>query len=300
MFVYYSDVHTFPLPEGHRFPADKYHQLRIQLLKRQILNPEQLLPAGAADDQDLLLVHTPDYLDRIKRGTLSEKEIRRMGLPWSPELVERSRRSVGGTIAACHSALQNGRAANLGGGTHHAHPDFGSGFCVFNDTAIAARVVQRGQLTSRILILDCDVHQGDGTAVIFRKDPTVFTFSIHCESNFPFRKESGDLDIPLAKGVGDDEYLEAIDSGITRALSAAQAELVVFIAGADPYEDDRYGHLKLSKTGLAERDRLVYSACQDAGLPVATVLGGGYARDLIDVVDINCQTLRLAQEIGKG
>jgi acetoin utilization deacetylase AcuC-like enzyme len=297
MAVYHSDSFTFPLPEGHRFPANKYPQLRLQLLERKILNPEQLFLAEAAQEKDLLLVHTGGYLERLKLGTLSEKEIRRMGLPWSPELVERSRRSVGGTIAACFSALENGHAANLGGGTHHAHPDFGSGFCVFNDTAVAARVVQHQQLASQILILDCDVHQGDGTAAIFRHDPSVFTFSIHCENNFPFRKEAGDLDIPLMKGVGDQGYLAALNSGVKQALSAFPAELVIYIAGADPFEDDRYGQLKLSKPGLAERDRLVYSKCSRAGLPVATVLGGGYARILSDVVDINCQTLQLAQEI---
>jgi acetoin utilization deacetylase AcuC-like enzyme len=300
MRVFYADDFTFPLPEGHRFPAGKYPLLRQRLLEREILKPDQLAPAPAANDQQILLAHTDEYLDRLKKGTLSEKEIRRVGLPWSPELVERSRRSAGGTIAACRAAHNNGRSANLGGGTHHAHPGFGSGFCVFNDVAIAARVLQQERLASRILILDCDVHQGDGTAYIFQKDPTVFTFSIHCESNFPFRKVRSDLDIPLSKGAGDDEYLQGLEMGLAQALLTFEAELIIYIAGADPYEGDRYGHLKLSLSGLADRDRLVYATCNQQGLCVATVLGGGYANDLGVVVDIHCQTLRLAQKPGPG
>lgn len=300
MRVFYADDFTFPLPEGHRFPAGKYPLLRQRLLEREILKPDQLAPAPAANDQQILLAHTDEYLDRLKKGTLSEKEIRRVGLPWSPELVERSRRSAGGTIAACRAARNDGRSANLGGGTHHAHPGFGSGFCVFNDAAIAARVLQQERLVSRILILDCDVHQGDGTAYIFQRDPTVFTFSIHCESNFPFRKVRSDLDIPLSRGAGDDEYLQALETGLAQALLRFEAELIIYIAGADPYEGDRYGHLKLSPSGLADRDRLVYATCSQEGLCVATVLGGGYANDLGVVVDIHCQTLRLAQEPGPG
>lgn len=300
MQLFYSDTFSFPLPEGHRFPADKYSQLRQLLLEKAIVKAEQLHVPPAAEDQELLLVHGSDYLKRLAAGALAEKEIRRIGLPWSPELVERSRRSVGGTIAACRAALESGLSANLGGGTHHAHPNFGSGFCIFNDVAVSARVLQREQSARRILILDCDVHQGDGTAVIFRGDSSVFTFSIHCHNNFPFRKAESDLDLPLPRGVGDEEYLSALEIGLSEALHAFRADLVIYIAGGDPFTADRYGQLKLSKAGLSERDRMVYEKCQTHGLPVAIVLGGGYARNPKDVLDIHCQTISLAQDLLTG
>jgi acetoin utilization deacetylase AcuC-like enzyme len=230
-------------------------------------------------------------------GTLSEKEARRIGFPWSPQLLERSRRSAGGTIAACRSALQDGLSAYLGGGTHHAYPDHGEGYCVFNDVAVAVRSLQFEGGFRRAVILDCDVHQGNGTAAIFGGDPSVFTFSIHGEKNFPFHKESGDLDIPLPDGCGDEAYLAALQRGVQASLERAQSGLAVYIAGADPFVGDRLGRLALSKAGLAERDRLVLELCRLAGLPVAIVLGGGYARNVEDTVDIHMQTIRLAADI---
>ena len=259
------------------------------------LSNELILSKPASVDQ-LLLAHHPDYIEKVLNGKLTEKETRRIGFPWSLQLVERSRRSVGGTIAACRAALEDGLSANLGGGTHHAYPDHGEGYCVFNDVAIAARAMQAESSARRIVILDCDVHQGNGTAAIFAGDSTVFTFSIHGEKNFPFHKEQSDIDIALPDGSGDEIYLEALHPGIQSAIDLAYADLAVYIAGADPFAGDRLGRLALTKAGLDERDRQVLNACQRAGLPVAIVLGGGYARKIEDIIDIHLQTIRLAVE----
>ena len=296
MKAYYHDHFVLPLPEGHRFPMNKYALLREKLLAEAILSDEELLESDSASDEELLRVHTSQYLEKVKQGTLSEKEIRRLGFPWSPQLVERARRSVGGTLAACREALQNGTAANLAGGTHHAHADYASGYCVFNDAAVAARAMQAEDLARRIAILDCDVHQGDGTAAIFRGDPTVYTFSIHGASNFPFHKQESDLDIALPDHTGDAAYLEALGEGLNRVLDQAAFDLVIYLAGADPYADDRLGRLALSITGLGLRDRLIFDRCRQAGLPVAIVMAGGYARQVEDTVEIQAQTIRIAVE----
>jgi acetoin utilization deacetylase AcuC-like enzyme len=293
MRAFYSDTFHFPLPEGHRFPMAKYSLLRERLLTESVLNDDDLVVPEPASDEQLLLVHDDDYVERVAAGRLSEKEIRRIGFPWSQALVERSRRSVGGTIAACRSALRDGVAANLAGGTHHAHPGAGSGFCVFNDVAVAARVVQKERAARRIVILDCDVHQGDGTAAIFQGDDSVYTFSIHGAGNFPFHKQQSDLDIALPDATGDEAYLTALGSGLERALNEADADLAVYLAGADPYEGDMFGRLKLSKAGLGARDRLVIRRCRDAGLPLAAAMSGGYARAIDDIVDVHLQTLRM-------
>jgi acetoin utilization deacetylase AcuC-like enzyme len=294
--AYYSDTFHFPLPPGHRFPIGKYAGLRQRLLSSGVMSTEDLLVPPPAPDEDLLLVHTPAYLAQVKEGTLSDKEIRRMGLPWSVELVERSRRSVGGTTAACRAALTDGLAANLAGGTHHAYPDHAEGFCVFNDVAVAARVMQRERRAQRILIADCDVHQGNGTAAIFQTDSTVFTFSIHGIKNFPFHKEQGDLDIALADGTADEAYLEALEQGLRRALESCEADLVIYLAGADPFKEDTLGRLGLSKDGLARRDRMVLGACRARSIPVALTMSGGYAKDIHDTVDIHFATIRIAVE----
>ncbi|MFO8036393.1 MAG: histone deacetylase [Anaerolineales bacterium] len=296
MDVYYHDLFTFPLPRGHRFPIQKYAMLRQRLVEEGIIRLEDLhVPAPASDDQ-LLLVHSQEYLHKLKNGGLTEKEIRRLGFPWSLDLVERSRRSVGSTIAACRSALENGLAASLAGGTHHAFPDHGQGFCVLNDVAVAVRVMQKENRAERALIVDCDVHQGNGTAAIFEGDPRVFTFSVHGAKNFPFRKSQSDLDIDLPDGTGDDEYLAALEDGLEKALDEADAEWVIYLAGADPYNGDRLGRLSLTKSGLAQRDRLVLERSRQRGLPVAVVMSGGYGEDVNDTVDIHFQTVRLAVE----
>jgi acetoin utilization deacetylase AcuC-like enzyme len=294
MKVYYSDLFPFPLPEGHRFPIEKYLRLRERILAAGILSEDRLLVPEAATDGQLLLAHTPSYLGRVKAGTLTQKEIREIGFPWSPRLVERSRRSVGGTIGACRSALETGQGANLAGGTHHASAGRGQGFCVFNDSAVAARVMQVEGRVERVLIVDCDVHQGNGTAAIFAGDDSVFTFSIHGAKNFPFRKVPGDLDIGLPDGVSDDAYLQALEEGLDEVFSSGSADLVIYLAGADPYAGDRLGRLALSKAGLLERDRMVYTACQKRGVPVATVMGGGYAQPIDHTVDIHFATIRTA------
>lgn len=296
MKIYYSDHLLVPLPDGHRFPMPKYALLHQQVVARRLPGVE-LLPAEPASDDQLLLVHQPEYVSKVVTGGLSEKELRRIGFPWSPELVIRSRYSVGGTICTCRAALQDGYAVNLAGGTHHAYPDHGEGYCVFNDVAVAARVLQSEQQIRRVLIVDLDVHQGNGTAAIFAGDPSVFTFSVHGAKNFPFHKEQGDLDIALPDGSDDVVFLAAVESGLPRALQRAQAELVIYIAGADPFAGDRLGRLGMTRPGLAQRDRLVFEYCRAYGLPVAVVMGGGYARDVNDVVEIHLQTIRLAAEM---
>jgi acetoin utilization deacetylase AcuC-like enzyme len=294
MKAFYHDHFVFPLPEGHRFPMSKYALLRGKILSEGLLSPEDLIVPEAASDEELLRVHKPDYVNRVATGKLSAKEMRRIGFPWSPQLVERSRRSVGGTIAACRTALREGWAVNLAGGTHHAYPDHGEGYCIFNDIAVAGRAVQAEGGVKRIVILDCDVHQGNGTAAIFKDDPSVFTFSIHGAKNFPFRKETSDLDMALEDGTEDEAYLETLQGGVKRSLELAKADLAIYVSGADPYSGDRLGRLALTKAGLAERDRIVFEACWKAGLPQATVMAGGYARDVHDTVDIHYQTIRTA------
>jgi acetoin utilization deacetylase AcuC-like enzyme len=295
--LFHSDRHRLPLPPGHRFPLPKYTRLHERVLLEPWLRPEDLCAAEAATDEQLSLAHTPEYVGRVARGELSEKELRRIGFPWSPGLVERSRRSVGATLGACRAALEGRVAASLAGGTHHAYPDHGQGFCVFNDAAVGARLMQAEGRVERVVILDCDVHQGNGTAAIFAGDPSVFTFSIHGEKNFPFRKEPSDLDIGLPDGTVDQPYLEALEYGLTQALRLARADLAIYLAGADPFAGDTLGRLALSKDGLLERDRLVFEHCRAAGLPVAITMSGGYAKDVDDIVDIHLGTLRAAREV---
>jgi acetoin utilization deacetylase AcuC-like enzyme len=298
MKIYYSDHFTLPLPDGHRFPLDKYALLRQRVSQAEFAQDGCMLVPEPATQEQLALAHTPEYIQRVFRGELSEKEVRRIGFPWSPELVERSRRSVGGTIAACRAALQDGISANLAGGTHHAYADHGEGYCVFNDCAVAARVMQAEHRLKRVVILDCDVHQGNGTAAIFSNDPSVYTFSIHAAKNFPFHKEPSDLDIALPDSVRDEAYLDALQSGAQRAIQSSQPDLAIYLAGADPFMDDRLGKLALTKQGLAQRDTLIFELCQRSGVPVAVTLSGGYARQVNDTVDIHFQTIRIAACMG--
>jgi acetoin utilization deacetylase AcuC-like enzyme len=223
--------------------------------------------------------------------------MRRIGFPWSERMVERSRRASGGTLGACLAALEDGFAANLAGGTHHALADRGEGYCVLNDSAIAARSVQAEGLVERIVVLDTDVHQGNGTAAILRGDPSVFTFSIHGAKNFPFRKEESDLDVALPDGADDGEFLEALETGLEKALEISRAELAIYLAGADPYDGDRLGRLSVSKEALAERDRLVLESCRKRGIPVAVTMAGGYARKVEDTVDIHFQSIERAASL---
>ncbi len=297
MKVFSTDHYVLPLPEGHRFPMAKYALLRQRVMASRLVKAEDLREPHAATDEEIGRAHAAEYLARVVAGALSESEVRRIGFPWSAQLVERSRRSSGATIEACRSALEEGVAVNLAGGTHHAFADVGEGFCVFNDSAVAARAMQAEGRARRVVVLDCDVHQGNGTASIFRADPTVFTFSIHGARNFPLRKEQSDLDVELPDGTGDVEYLEALGEGLWQAIHRARADLAIYLAGADPFEGDRLGRLKLSKAGLAERDRRVFRSCREAGLPVAVCMAGGYSPDVHDVVDIHFQTVAAAVEL---
>jgi acetoin utilization deacetylase AcuC-like enzyme len=286
--LYATDHFPLPLPPGHRFPLAKYARLRERIAARV---PDLLAVAPAATDGELGHAHDAAYVMATSAGTLGADAQRRIGFPWSTAMVERSRRSTGATLAACRSALATGCAVNLAGGTHHAHRDFGAGFCVFNDAAVAARAMQAEGRIRRAIVVDLDVHQGDGTASIFAGDASVFTFSIHGRDNFPFRKAASDLDIELADGTGDDAYLSALQTGLQRALDRARPQLAIYLAGADPYAGDRLGRLALTKAGLAARDRAVLDALQALGVPVAIAMAGGYADDVDDVVDIHAATV---------
>ncbi len=289
---FYSDVFVLPLPEGHRFPMGKYARLRerVQAELPQI----ELEPAPAASDREILRAHDAQWLAQVKSGSVPAPRLREIGFPWSPQMVERSRRSSGATIAACRAALADGTAANLAGGTHHAQRSRGGGYCVFNDAAIAALAMQAQGCARRVVIIDCDVHQGDGTAQILAGDPSVFTLSLHGRHNYPFVKQASDLDVEFDDGTGDAAYLAALDDALDRALAAARADLAIYLAGADPYRDDRLGRLALTRAGLAARDRLVFGRCAQAGLAVAVCMAGGYAREIEDTVDIHLSTLRIA------
>ena len=294
MRAFYSDHFVLPLPDGHKFPMSKYSRLRERILAEGIMSSDDLHEAPLAAIEDLQLVHDAAYVDAVLTGTVAPEIQRRIGFPWSLQMVERSRRSVGATIAAAHAALDEGVAANLAGGTHHAFADRGEGFCVFNDVAVAARVLQRDQLARRITIVDLDVHQGNGTAAIFSGDESVFTFSMHGDKNFPFKKELSDLDVPLADGTGDDEYLSLLQSHLTAVLNRHQPDFVFYLAGADPFEGDRLGRIKMTIHGLKRRDEIVLEACTKGRLPVAISMSGGYATDVDAIVAIHTNTIRTA------
>jgi acetoin utilization deacetylase AcuC-like enzyme len=275
----------------------KYSMLRERVAADGICRQGELRTPRAVTDEEILRAHAPEYLERVVSGKLSEKEIRRIGFPWSDRMVERSRRASGGTLGACLAAMEEGFAANLAGGTHHAFSDRGEGYCVFNDSAIAARAVQAAGLVERVVVIDTDVHQGNGTAEILRGDATVFTFSIHGAKNFPFHKEESDLDAPLPDGADDTEFLTTLERGLEMALEAADADLAIYLAGADPFEGDRLGRISVTKSGLAERDRMVLEACRDCGIPVAVTMAGGYARNVEDTVEVHFQSIKRAADL---
>jgi len=273
----------------------KYRLLRERLVAEGVLGAQELEESEVIDRPSLLLAHTPEYLDAVFSGTLSEPEQRRLGFSWSEALVARSRASVFGTVAAARAALRDGLAGNLAGGTHHAHADRGTGFCVFNDIAVAARTLQREGLIDRALVVDLDVHQGDGTAAIFAGDESVFTFSMHGARNFPFHKQRSSLDVELADGCGDSEYIATLEEHLPAVLDRARPDVLFFQAGVDPLEHDLLGRLKLTEAGLQLRDRIVASASRDRGIPLVLTLGGGYARPIALSVDAHLGTWREAR-----
>ena len=297
MRAFYSDHFVLPLPEGHRFPMAKYSRLRERVVADGSVPPERLFEAPAASWDDIRLVHTPDYVDAVATGTLPREAQRRIGFPWSLGMVERSRRSVGATIAAARAAREDGIAVNLAGGTHHSFADRGEGYCVFNDVAVGARVLQRDHAVHRIAVIDCDVHQGNGTAAIFQHDRSVFTFSMHGAQNFPFRKEMSDLDVNLADGTTDSEYLELLSRHLDDVFRSHQPEFAFYLAGADPYEGDRLGRLKLTVAGLRARDEIVLGRCRGGNVPVAISMSGGYAPDVDAIVTIHANTIAVAAEL---
>jgi acetoin utilization deacetylase AcuC-like enzyme len=297
MKIFYTDHFVLPLPPGHRFPMSKYARLRESVAASGIVPPHELLVPEPATADDLMTVHTRDYVLRVFAGALDHREQRRIGFPWSPAMVERSRRSVGATLAAAHAALLDGFSANLAGGTHHAYPDHGEGYCVFNDVAVAIRCLQRAGLIRRALVLDCDVHQGNGTAAIFRDDLSVFSFSVHGANNFPFRKETSTLDIGLPDRAGDDEFLTAVAAGMAAAATTGPYDLAFYIAGADAHEGDRLGRLSVSMPALAHRDQIVLGGCAEMALPVVVVMGGGYGASIDDTVAIHLNSVLTAAEL---
>lgn len=277
--IYHPD-YVAPIPEGHRFPMPKFGQLYQLLLTDGIATPQQFHTPEPPPKNWIEFVHTPEYVQAYYDGTLDPKAQRRIGLPWSPALVNRTCTALGGTILTAQLALKHGLACNTAGGTHHAFPSYGSGFCIFNDLAIAARVLQHLKLVKKILILDLDVHQGDGTAFIFQNDSSVFTFSMHCEVNFPGTKQISDLDVPLPIGMDDDAYLQTLANYLPDLLSQVDPDLILYDAGVDPHASDRLGKLALTDTGIYRREMQVLTTCVSAGYPVASVIGGGYADDL--------------------
>jgi acetoin utilization deacetylase AcuC-like enzyme len=296
MHAWYADHFVLPLPDSHRFPMDKYRRLRERVAAK--LPGVVLSEPAAATDSELCRAHDPAYVARVSRGDLSVQEIRIVGFPWSAQMIERSRRSAGATMAACRAALRDGVSVNLAGGTHHAKRASGAGYCVFNDAAVATRMLQSECGIGRVAIVDLDVHQGDGTAEILGGDDSVFTLSLHGDHNFPFRKEMSHLDVALPDGTADDAYLAALDDALVTMNRRFDPQFVIYLAGADPFEGDRLGRLKLTKRGLAERDRRIFDLCRARGLPLAVTMAGGYAEDIGDIVDIHFATVEAAERHG--
>lgn len=295
--VYYSDSVAIPLPAGHPFPHAKYGLLRerVEVLAKQ--GRAELIASSEVDIESLLRVHSAEYVERATEGGLRPQEERELGFPWSIEYARRARRSVGATVEAAERALESGWAAHLAGGTHHAFYDRGRGFCLFNDVAVAIHRLRAVGHTPRVLIVDLDVHQGDGTASLLADDAMVYTLSIHGERNYPRVKVPGDLDVALADQTGDTEYLEALDAALDRAWQASQPEFVYYLAGADPFEGDRYGRLAITKQGLRERDRRVFDRCRTESVQLVTVMAGGYARNIEDTVDVYFATIQTMFEV---
>jgi len=296
MQVFYSPGYYADLGEGHVFPIRKFERAAEILLREGTLAPDEVIAPQPAALADVLLVHTEDYVTRLRAGALTEREIRRLGLPWSKSLVRRSFLALSGSINAARVALREGIAANLAGGTHHSFADRGEGFCVFNDVAVATRVLRRDGLASRVAVVDCDVHQGNGTATIFENDASVFTFSMHGAKNYPLFKAHSTRDIELADGTTDEIYLEILERELP-PIFAHLPDIVFYLAGADPFAGDKLGRLALTIPGLRRRDEIVIRACLSRDIPVVTTMSGGYGTRIEDTVEIHCNTIRAAKEM---
>jgi acetoin utilization deacetylase AcuC-like enzyme len=294
--IFYSPYYYADIGENHVFPIKKFELVRDKLLKEETVRISELGEPKPAAIEDVLLVHTEDYITRLRNGTLTAREIRRLGLPWSKSLVRRSFLATSGTINAARHALKNFVASNLAGGTHHSFPDRGEGFCVLNDVAVAIRVLQKENLAERFLIIDCDVHQGNGTAFIFKDDPSVFTFSMHGAKNYPLFKENSTLDIELPDKTGDEEFLEILGEALPRIFTH-EPDVVFYLGGADPFEKDKLGRLGLTIGGLRRRDEMVLNYAKEREVPIVTTMSGGYAADINDTVEIHCNTIRAVKKI---
>ena len=296
MQVFYTPRYYAEIGEGHVFPIRKFELVRERLLVEGTLAPAEIIEPSPAPLEDVLLVHTEDYVARLCNGQLTPKEIRRLGLPWSESLVRRSFYAVGGTLAATQAALAAGYSSNLAGGTHHAFADRGEGFCVLNDVAIAIRANNTRKRIRRAAIVDCDVHQGNGTATIFAGDNATFTLSIHSANNYPLFKAQSTLDIELPDGTQDSEYLDTLARHFP-SVFAHQPDIVFYLAGADPFAKDKLGRLALSIDGLRKRDTFVLRECYERKVPVVTVMSGGYGKDINDTIEIHCNTIRMVKEV---
>ena len=296
MRVFYSPRYYADIGDTHIFPIRKFELVRDRLLAEDTLSTDEIQEPTPAEVNDVLRVHTEDYVTRLCNGTLTPKEIRRLGLPWSESLVRRSFYAVGGSIAAAQHSLDEGYASNLAGGTHHSFPDRGEGFCVLNDVAIAIKTLRARGLIKLAAIIDCDVHQGNGTATIFSADPETFTFSMHGVNNYPLFKAQSSVDIELADGTSDETYLELLTGNFERIFSH-EPDIVFYLAGADPYVNDKLGKLSLSIEGLKKRDTVVLRECYDREIPITTVMSGGYGKEITDTVEIHCNTIRSVKEV---
>jgi len=295
--IAYDPIYAHPLPEGHRFPMLKYELIPQQLLHEGIITNENLFSPDALDENTILLTHDEEYWHHLRDLTLLPKEQRRIGFPLSAQLVEREIRIAKGTIDGCHFAFEHGVAFNVAGGTHHAGTNWGEGFCLLNDQAIAANCLLLNKLASRILIVDLDVHQGNGTAQIFEKEPRVFTVSMHGANNFPYRKEHSDLDIPLQDGVADDDYLAILQETLPKLIAQQKPDFIFYLAGVDVLGSDKLGKLSLSKEACKARDRFVFEQCIANNIPVQVSMGGGYSPDIKDIVEAHCNTYRIANDL---
>lgn len=295
--IAYDKIYSHPLPEGHRFPMIKYELIPEQLLREGLITSENLFSPQKVDEETILLTHEKLYWERLRDLKLSPQEERRTGFPLTRQLVDREMRIAQGTIDGCKFAQGNGIAFNIAGGTHHAGTNWGEGFCLLNDQAIAANYLLKKDVSSSFLIIDLDVHQGNGTAEIFQDEPRVFTFSMHAEKNFPFRKEKSDLDIGLSTGMKDDEYLKILSDTLTGLFEQTKPDFVFYLAGVDVLTTDKLGHLSLSREGCKERDRIVFQLCRKYGTPVQVSMGGGYSKKIYDIVEAHCNTFRLAMDL---